>query len=172
MTAAMRPPRLAPLFATVRSLKGVGPKVEGLFNTLVAPRGQNAHARVIDLIWHMPNGVIDRAISSRITEAKIGELATLEVTVAEHRRGGGRRGGPRAPYKVLVEDDAGASFELVYFNADPEYLKRLLPIGSRKLVSGKLESYDGWLQMPHPDHVVTAEGPSSAAGRLPLHEPI
>ena len=71
------------------------------------------------------------------------------------RASAGRRAarGSRAPYRVLVEDEAGAALELVYFNADPSYLKRLLPVGSRRLISGKLESYDGWLQMPHPDHV-------------------
>ena len=166
----MRPNRLAPLFATVRSLKGVGPKVEGLLNTLVAPRHEGAHARVIDLLWHLPAGIIDRALTPRIAEARIGELATLEVTVAEHRPGGGRRGGPRAPYRVLVEDEGGAALELVYFKADPSYLKRLLPVGSKRLISGKLESYDGWLQMPHPDHVVAAD--SGGAGTLPLHEPL
>jgi ATP-dependent DNA helicase RecG len=163
----MRPPRLNPLFTTARALKGVGPKVEGLLNKLVAPAHQGAHARVIDLIWHLPVGLIDRAITPSIAEARIGDLATLEVTVAEHRSGGGRRG-RGAPYKVLVEDDHGASLELVYFNADPTYLKRLLPVGSRRLISGRLESYDGWLQMPHPDHVVAAEG----AGNLPLLEPV
>jgi ATP-dependent DNA helicase RecG len=71
---------------------------------------------------------------------------------------------------VLVEDDAGASLELVYFNADPSYLKRLLPAGSRRLISGKLESYDGWLQMPHPDHVMAVDGAGGAS--LPLHEPV
>ncbi len=168
----MRPPRLAPLFTTVRSLKGVGPRVEGMLNKLVAPRGTGTHARVADLLWHLPVGVIDRAITPQVSDAKIGELATLEVTVAEHRPGGGRRG-RRAPYKVLVEDDAGASFELVYFNADPDYLKRLLPVGSRRLVSGKLEAYDGWLQMPHPDHVVPVDGGTARdASKLPLHEPI
>lgn len=166
----MRPSRLAPLFATVRSLKGVGPKVEGLLNKLVAPRHEGAHARVVDLLWHLPAGVIDRAVSPRIADAKIGELATLDVTVAEHRGGGGRRRGPRAPYRVLVEDESGAALELVYFNADPTYLKRLLPVGTKRLISGKLESYDGWLQMPHPDHVVAAD--SSGAGALPVHEPL
>jgi ATP-dependent DNA helicase RecG len=165
----MRPSRLAPLFATVRSLKGVGPKVEGLLNRLVAPRHERAHARVIDLLWHLPTGVIDREPTPRIADARVGELATLEVTVAEHRPGGGRRGGPRAPYRVLVEDKDGAALELVYFNADPTYLKRLLPAGSKRLISGKLESYDGWLQMPHPDHVVAAD---NGAGALPLHEPL
>ncbi len=171
-TRAMRPAKLTPLFATVRSLKGVGPKVEGLLNKLIAPRHASAHARVIDLLWHLPVAVIDRTITPRIAEAKIGEIATVAVTVAEHRPGGGGRR-TRAPYKVLVEDAAGASFELVYFNADPAYLKRLLPAGAKRLVSGKLESYDGWLQMPHPDHVVALdpmhEGATSA---LPLHEPV
>jgi ATP-dependent DNA helicase RecG len=167
----MRPPRLNPLFATVRALKGVGPKVEGLFNKLVAPRHEGAHARVIDLLWHLPVSVIDRPITPRIAEARIGEIATLEVTVTEHRPGGGRRRpGPRAPYRVLVEDDAGAALELVYFNADPAYLKRLWPVGSKRLVSGRLESYDGWLQMPHPDHVAPVD--TDGASALPLHEPV
>ena len=53
------------------------------------------------------------------------------MTVVEHRPGGPRRGA-RAPYRVLVEDDTSA-LELVYFNADPAYLKRLLPEGSRRI---------------------------------------
>ena len=167
----MRPPLLNPLFATVRSLKGVGPKVEALLKKLVAPSHAPAHARVIDLLWHLPVGVVDRTITPSIADVRIGELATLEVTVTEHRSGSGRRGG-RAPYKVLVEDFSGAALELVYFNADPGYLRRLLPVGSRRLVSGKVESYDGWLQMPHPDHVMNIKGPRDAAAVLPLHEPI
>jgi ATP-dependent DNA helicase RecG len=163
----MRPPRLAPLFATVRVLKGVGPRIEGLLNKLVAPRLAGAHARAIDLLWHLPVDLIDRAIMPSIAEAEVGALATLEVTVAEHRPGGGRRGA-RAPYKVLVEDSTGA-LELVYFNADPTYLKRLLPVGEKRLISGKIEAYDGWLQMPHPDHVAPLDG---NCGTLPLIEPV
>jgi len=105
---AMRPALLNPLFATVRSLKGVGPKVEALLNKLVAPSHAPAHARVIDLLWHLPVGVVDRTITPSIADVRIGELATLEVTVTEHRSGSGRRGG-RAPYKVLVEDFSGAA---------------------------------------------------------------
>jgi ATP-dependent DNA helicase RecG len=165
----MRPSLLAPLFAPARSLKGVGPRIEELLNKLVAPRHLSAHARVIDPLWHLPQGLVDRQLTPRIANARIGEIATLEVTVTEHRRGGPRRGS-HAPYRVLVEDDSGA-LELVYFNADPAYLKRLLPEGSRRLISGKLESYDGWLQMPHPDHVVAVDAGSDVA-KLPLLEPI
>ncbi|WP_342021365.1 OB-fold nucleic acid binding domain-containing protein, partial [Methyloceanibacter marginalis] len=100
-------------------------------------------------------GLVDRARIPSISEAQMGELATLEVRVAEHRPGGGRRGA-RAPYRILVEDDTGA-LELVYFKADPNYLKRLLPVGETRLISGKIEAYDGWLQMPHPDHVAAVD---------------
>ena len=162
----MRPPLLAPLFASARALKGVGPRIEALLNKLVAPRHQGAHARTVDLLWHFPVGIVDRSLIPRIADAKVGELATLEVTVAEHRPGGGRAG-RRAPYRVLVEDDSSA-LELIYFKADPTYLKRLLPVGSKKLISGKLEAYDGLLQMPHPDYVAATDGPSE----LPLIEPV
>ena len=168
----MRPPLLNPLFAPARSLKGVGPRVEGMLNKLVGPRHEQAHARLIDLLWHLPQSLIDRQITPRIADARIGELATLEVTVAEHRAGGPRRRA-RAPYRILVEDASGA-LELVYFNADPSYLKRLLPVGAKRLISGKVEAYDGWLQMPHPDHVVPveAEGKAGPSSQLPILEPV
>src|SRR5665811_511004 len=102
----MRPPSLAPLFASARALKGVGPRIEGLLNRLVAPRHQGAHARTVDLLWHLPVGLVDRALIPRIADATVGELATLDVTVTEHRPGGSRRNS-RAPYRVLVEDESG-----------------------------------------------------------------
>lgn len=162
----MRPPRLAPLFASARALKGVGPRIEGLLNRLVAPRYQGAHARTVDLLWHLPVGLVDRALIPRIADATVGELATLEVTVTEHRPGGSRRNS-RAPYRVLVEDDSGA-LELTYFRADHSYLKRLLPVNAKRIISGRIESYDGSLQMPHPDHVAVADGSDT----LPPIEPI
>ena len=162
----MRPPSLAPLFASARVLKGVGPRIEGLLNRLVAPRHQGAHARCVDLLWHLPVGIVDWPLIPRIAEARAGELATLEVNVAEHRPGGGR-GGKRSPYRILVEDDSGA-LELVYFKADPTYLKRLLPVGAKRIISGKLEAYDGSLQMPHPDHVAAPDD----VGDLPSIEPV
>jgi ATP-dependent DNA helicase RecG len=162
----MRPPRLAPLFASARALKGIGPRIEGLLNRLVAPRHQGAHARTVDLLWHLPVGLVDRALIPRIADATVGELATLDVTVTEHRPGGSRRNS-RAPYRVLVEDESGA-LELTYFRADHSFLKRLLPVNSKRIISGRIESYDGSLQMPHPDHVAAADGPDT----LPPIEPI
>jgi ATP-dependent DNA helicase RecG len=66
-----------------------------------------------------------------------------------------------------VEDDTSA-LELVYFKADPRYLQQLLPLGETRVISGRIESYDGRLQMPHPDHVTH---PNDGAG-VPDIEPV
>ncbi|MEM7193139.1 MAG: ATP-dependent DNA helicase RecG, partial [Pseudomonadota bacterium] len=162
----MRPARLNPLFTPVRTLKGVGPRIEGLLTKLLAPRRVGGHARLIDLLWHFPVGLIDRAHMPSIAESPLGQIVTLTVRVAQHRPGGGRKG-RRAPYRVLVEDETSA-LDLVYFKADKRYLERLLPVGETRIISGRLESYDGRLQMPHPDHVAE---PETGSG-VPQIEPV
>ena len=129
-----------------------------------------AHARVIDLLWHLPHGLIDRTRNASIADARgrRARHARRHGHRASARRPRRFRARARAPYRVLVEDSSGA-LELVYFNANPSYLKRLLPVGSKRLISGKLEIYDGWLQMPHPDHVVRRRGGTAhAAARAGL----
>jgi len=43
-----------------------------------------------------------------------------------------------------------------------------LPVGGRRVVSGKLEMFDSVIQMTHPDHIL----PLEEAGDLPLFEPV
>jgi ATP-dependent DNA helicase RecG len=50
----------------------------------------------------------------------------------------------------------------------PDWLRRLLPEGETRLVSGKVEWYSGRPQMVHPDHVVAPEDED----KLPTIEPI
>ena len=168
----MRPNlRLSPVRPCPEPLAAWGRRIEGLLNTLVAPRHQEAQARVIDLLWHLPVGVIDRTSTPTITDARVGRAGH------PRRHGGrasaGRRSAARRPGALPCAGGgpSGAALELVYFNADRIYLQRLLPVGSRRIISGKLEAYDGWLQMPHPDHVVKLDG-AEAARTLPLHEPV
>src|SRR5262249_57854739 len=53
----MRPSLLNPLFAAVTTLTGVGPHLEKLYRRLF---GREQPARVIDLLFHLPTGAIDR----------------------------------------------------------------------------------------------------------------
>ena len=152
----MRPSILFPLFAEIRTLSGVGPKLEKLIAKVAGPR-------LVDLIFDLPVGVIDRSYRPRLIAAEPGRIATVEVNVLEHFP-------PRVksqPYKVRVSDDT-AVMDLVFFRADAKYLAGILPPGTRRLVSGRIESFKDRLQMPHPDYVVA---PQEAAS-LPQHEAV
>jgi len=158
----MRPALLDPLFAPAGALPGVGPKNAKLFDKLLdRPRG----ARVLDVLFHLPYAALDRRARSKIRDAQRDAIATLEVRVAEHRPPPSPRS--KAPYKVLVEDETG-DVELVFFLANVEWIKKRLPVGATRWVSGKLEMWDGRLQMVHPDRVMDAE----ELARMPAVEPV
>ncbi|MHA1164200.1 MAG: ATP-dependent DNA helicase RecG [Alphaproteobacteria bacterium] len=161
----MRPHILTPLFASLRDLDGIGPRLQKLLKRLLAPHSLTEDARIVDLLLHFPVSLIDRRSRPKIAQAVSGHMATIEVTVAEHKAP--PRGQRRIPYRVTCTDDTGF-LELVFFHARADYLQKLLPVGEKRIVSGKIEDYAGRLQMPHPDYVVKL----SEADELPLIEPV
>jgi len=158
----MRPDVLSPLFASLTSLPGVGPKLEKLYAKLL---GREA-PRVIDLLLHLPSGAIDRRARPKLNEVRPGEVVTVAVTVLEHRAPSPHRA--RAPYRVVTGDDTDATLTLTFFHARKDYLEKLLPVGELRYVSGIAEVYDRNLQMVHPDRVVDEKGFAD----LPLVEPV
>jgi ATP-dependent DNA helicase RecG len=158
----MRPALLDPLFAPAETLPGVGPKNAKLINKLLdRPQG----ARVVDLLFDLPYSVIDRRARPKVAEAERDAIAVIEARVVEHRPPPSSRS--KAPYKVLVEDDTG-DVELVFFLANSEWIKKRLPVGATRWISGKLELWDGRLQMVHPDRVMDAE----ELAKMPAVEPV
>jgi ATP-dependent DNA helicase RecG len=158
---AMRPLVLNPLFASLTSLPGVGPKLDVLYGKLLG----REQPRVIDLLLHMPSGTIDRRARPKLNEVLPGQIVTVQVNVEEHRGPPPNR--PRAPYRILTSDDTG-TLTLTFFHARKDYLEKLLPVGEMRYVSGTAEFYDGMLQMVHPDRVVDEKGFAD----LPLVEPV
>jgi ATP-dependent DNA helicase RecG len=156
----MRPLILSPLFASLTSLPGVGPKLEKLYAYLLDREAPH----VVDLLFHLPSGVIDRRARPKLGDALPDQIVTVAVTVDKHRPSPPHRS--RAPYRIYTHDDTG-DLTLTYFNARRDYLEKLLPIGETRYVSGKVEFYDGTLQMVHPDRVVDEAGFAT----LPLVEP-
>ncbi len=152
----MRPQSLTPLFAQVTALPGIGPRLGKLVEKLAGPL-------VVDLLWHLPFAVIDRRNAPDVAGAKAGEVATLTVVVDEHLV----PHSPRQPYRVWCSDETGRLC-LTYFNGREDYLRKLLPPGETRVVSGKVEIYQGEVQMTHPDHVVPLDqrgvGAASRAG--------
>ena len=151
-----RPEKLFPLFAGLETLDGVGPKTAQHMAQLgiVSPR---------DVLYALPYAVVDRRRRETVQGADLPSTVTVEVTVGPHRPARNRGGA----YRIHVEDSQ-TDFQLVFFHARGDYLKKILPQGARRVVSGKLELFDGMAQMVHPDHIVP---PEEAAG-LPEFEPV
>ena len=152
----MRPQILFPLFAETRTLSGVGPRIEKLIARV-------AGTRLVDLLFLLPKGLVDRSYRPELADAEEGRIATAAVTVLDHlpSRGWNR------PYCVRCSDES-ALIELVYFHPQVDYLARLLPKGEPRIISGRIERFQGRLRMAHPDYVVAPGDEAS----LPLHEPV
>ena len=151
-----RPEILFPLFAGLDTLEGVGPKTAFSLSGLGVEKPK-------DLLFVLPHSAVDRARKASVRDVVPPCTVTVEVEVGGHfaPRQKGR------PYRVMVRDEA-LEFQLVFFHARGEYLQKLLPTGQRRLVSGRVELFDGIAQMVHPDHVLRCE----EAGELPLFEPV
>ena len=163
----MRPPLLNPLFAGASGLKGIGAKLDKLLAQFLRP----AHGtpgdttRIIDLLFHLPSGLVDRRFRPRIAELPPEGVVTVEARVIRHRP-------PppvnrKAPYRVEVSDGTGL-LTLVFFHAYADSIRRMLPEGETRFISGKIDWFNDEPQMAHPDHVVGTED----FGRLPLIEPV
>jgi ATP-dependent DNA helicase RecG len=159
---AMRPPVLNPLFAVLTSLPGIGPKVEKLFRRLL---GREDAPRVVDLLFHLPTGAIDRRARPKLRDVVPDTVVTVAVKIDRHRPSPPHRA--RAPYQVYASDDTG-DIVLTFFNARRDYLEKLLPVGEERYVSGTVALYDGMVQMVHPDRVIS----EADLGDLPLIEPV
>src|SRR5450631_3965584 len=163
LSRLMRPTLLNPLFAPVTSLAGVGPKQDKLFRYLL---GRDETPRLVDLLLHLPASVIDRRARPKIREAVPGTVVTLEVTVDRHRPTPARNF--RAPHLVYASDDTG-DVVLTYFRSAPGYVEKLLPVGSKRYISGTAQMYDGTLQITHPDRVVDEAGFAKLSGIDPVY---
>jgi ATP-dependent DNA helicase RecG len=141
----MRPQVLFPLFAPVTTLPGVGPRLGKLYERL-------GSERILDLLWHLPIGLVDRRYAPKLAEAEEGRIATLTVWVDGHEA----PRTPRLPYRVRCRDETGF-LTLVFFHAHPDYLLKTLPVGQQRVVSGRIERYRDTLQITHPDHIGTLD---------------
>ncbi len=151
-----RPEILFPLFADLKGLDGVGPRTVEHF----AKMGVEKPA---DLLFTLPHNLIDRNPIKTINDAVLPSVVTVEVTVGLHQ--------PNAvkgrPYRVMVED-SNASFQLVFFHARKDWLQKQLPSGQKRIISGKLEVFDGLAQMVHPDYILSVD----EADNIPPIEPV
>ncbi|MEL7345508.1 MAG: ATP-dependent DNA helicase RecG [Pseudomonadota bacterium] len=150
-----RPEILFPLFAGLDSLPGIGPKLAAALTQVgvMAPR---------DLLFTLPLSVVDRRPRAHLRDGPIPATATVIAQIGKHHMGHGN-----APSRVDCHD-GNEAFQLVYFRAKKDWLQKSVPEGATRLISGKVEAYEGRLQMVHPDHVLD---PDSGV-EVPDFEPV
>ena len=153
----MRDERLFPLFETVDSLPGIGPKLLEVFKRIIGP------ATVWDLLLHLPERWVDRRVRDEFDSIEPGEVATVVGEVHSVKA----PYNDRSPHRVVLYDGTGF-LSLVFFRADGRWLQGQFPVGKQRIVSGRTEEYQGERQMTHPDYILDPEKPE----RPPAVEPI
>ena len=152
-----RPAILFPLFASLTALPGIGARINALMEKRIG-------STVIDLLRHAPTGLIDRTARPAISDIVSGQLVTLEVLITKQDIPPPK---VNRPARIWAENETG-QIELVFFRADASYLKRILPVGERRLISGTADIFQGRVQIAHPDYVLA----KAQAEDMPLLEPV
>jgi ATP-dependent DNA helicase RecG len=145
------------MFAGLETLTGVGPKLKPLLERLVD--GDT----LWDLLLHLPERWVDRRVRASFEQVVFGEVATVKGEVHAYQA----PYSDKAPHRIQLFDGTGF-LTLAFFRADGRWLQGQFPIGSTRIVSGRVEDFNGERQMTHPDYIV-----DPAKGALPPQvEPI
>ena len=121
-------PRPTLLAAPIQTLKGAGPK-------LSAAAAEMGLETVGDVLAHVPHSYRDRAAPRLLADLRIGEEATVEVTVRSARVRPTRRR-RLVIVEALVADESGPA-KAVWFNQ--AWLADRLTVGTKLLLFGKLD---------------------------------
>ena len=155
----MRPSVLNPLFRPLAALPGLGKKLTPLYEKLTGGQGY-----VVDALWHLPSNLVRRTCKETLSEDDHGRIVTLCVTIDQHVPPPRKS---RAPWRIFCQM-RGSVLTLTWFRAHPDWLQKNFPIGEERVISGKVDFYNGEPCMVHPDYVVRP----SHAKTIPETEPI
>lgn len=117
------------LTKSVSSLSGVGDKTKKLLK-------RKKIEKVSDLLLNLPQGYTDRSNLQTLDKLEIGKVTTIKVKPTKYNF-------PRIrnlPNKVICEDEKG-KIDIVFFNSREGYIRKILPINSLVIISGKINYF-------------------------------
>ena len=129
------------LLSDLSNLKGVGIKTTNLLK-------KKKINNIFDLLWKLPKSYIDRSLSSKIKDLRIGENHTISIIPKKYSF-------PRVrnlPNRVLCSDDTG-EIDCIFFNSYEGYVRKILPLGKEITVSGKIGIYKNKYQITNPKYI-------------------
>ncbi|MFA5090920.1 MAG: ATP-dependent DNA helicase RecG [Candidatus Omnitrophota bacterium] len=133
---------------SIQYLKGIGPKKAelfkkaGIFNT-------------DDLLYYFPRRYEDRRRFSLIADLKEGQAYTIKADIVAKS---GRLSLRRSGFSIteITAEDASGRLSCVWFNQP--YLDKYFKAGQVVILYGKVEIYNGRLQMSCPEFEIISEG--------------
>ena len=130
------------LSQNISLLDGVGKKTKNLLK-------KKKIEKISDLLWDIPQGFTDRTNVQSLDSLEIGKITTIKVKVNKYNF-------PRIrnlPSKVICEDEKG-KIDIVFFNSREGYIRKILPLNSSVIISGKINYFRNKYQISNPAYVV------------------
>ena len=129
------------LFKDVSSLKGVGEKLKKYL------KKKNIE-KVKDILLDLPYDITDRSEITNLNNLEIGKIANIKVKVNKYNF-------PRIrnlPLKVICTDE-NLKINIIFFNSNEFYIKKVLPLNKTVLISGKINFYKKNYQIINPTYI-------------------
>ena len=137
---------LSPLYnfltKNISVLDGVGPKIKKIL------RKKNIN-KISDFLWEFPQGFTDRSNFKELDSLEVGKITTIKVKVSKYNF-------PRIrnlPNKVICEDNKG-KIDIIFFNSREGYIRKVLPLNSIVIISGKINYFKNKYQITNPTYIV------------------
>ena len=130
------------LIQNVSALGGVGIKTKRLLK-------KKKIEKISDLLWNIPQGFTDRTNLKTLDKLEIGKITTIKVKVTKYNF-------PRIrnlPNKVICDDEKG-KIDIIFFNTREGYIRKILPLNSLVIISGKINYFKKKYQITNPAYVV------------------
>ena len=130
------------LSQNISKLKGVGKKTKEILK-------RKKIEKISDLLWNLPQGFVDRTNVKKLDNLEIGKVTTIKVKTTKYNF-------PRIrnlPNKVICEDEKG-KIDIVFFNSKEGYIRKILPLNSHVIISGKVNYFKKKYQITNPSYVL------------------
>ena len=145
------------IFQDVNKLKGVGLQLTKYLK-------RKKIEKIKDIILDLPYSETDRSKLYKLNELEIGKILTVRVLVKKLNF-------PRIrslPNKINCEDETG-KIDIIYFNSREGYLRKIFPLNTWVIVSGKVNFYRNKYQITNPDYVTNVDDVNYVVKKIPKY---
>ena len=129
------------LLSNIQNIKGIGKKTGQLF------KRKNINT-IFDLLWHLPTSKIENSKVTNIGDIQIGKLQTIKLTPLKYNFPRIRR----LPNRVICQSN-DIKIDCVFFNSYEGYIKKILPLNTEIIISGKINFFRNKYQITNPTQV-------------------